>query len=158
MEEATLQTPLGTAHIYGDEAGISEITVTDGKLQEEQTSSLYTLQTCAAELKAYFKGNLRTFSVPLLPQGTPFQKKVWAALCEIPYGTTLSYAALARQLGDIKAIRAVAAANGKNPLWVVIPCHRVIGSDGSMTGYASGIWRKEWLLEHEGAINQLSLF
>lgn len=158
MEEATLQTPLGIAHIYGNESGISEITVTDGHLQEKQTSQLVTLQTCVAELKAYFEGRLRTFSVPLFPQGTAFQKKVWTALCEIPYGTTISYATLARQLGDIKAIRAVAAANGKNPLWVVIPCHRVIGSDGSMTGYASGIWRKEWLLEHEGAINQLSLF
>ena len=86
------------------------------------------------------------------------RQKVWAELVNIPYGTTCSYLDLAKKLGDVKAIRAVAAANGKNPLWIVVPCHRVIGSDGSLTGYAGGLWRKKWLLEHENPSAQKSLF
>ncbi len=92
------------------------------------------------------------------PVGSDFQKTVWKALGEIPYGKTISYMDLAKKLGDPKAIRAVAAANGKNPLWVVVPCHRVVGSDGSMTGYAGGIHRKKWLLNHESQNPQQSLF
>ena len=86
---------------------------------------------------------------------------MWQALLDVPFGTTVSYLALARRMGDEKAIRAVAAANGRNPLWIVVPCHRIIGSDGSLTGYAGGLWRKQWLLEHEGALarsGQLTLF
>ena len=88
----------------------------------------------------------------LHPSGTEFQKKVWQELLNIPFGKTCSYLELSKKLGDVKAIRAVAAANGKNPLWIVIPCHRVIGSDGSLTGYAGGLWRKKWLLEHENPV------
>ena len=94
----------------------------------------------------------------LNPQGTELQKKVWQALVKIPFGKTTSYLELSKTLGDVKAIRAVAAANGKNPLWIVIPCHRVIGSDGSLTGYAGGLHRKKWLLEHENPLKQQSLF
>lgn len=97
-------------------------------------------------------------SFKIAPEGTDFQKRVWQQLLDIPFGTTLSYLDLAKQLGDVKAIRAVASANGKNPLWIVVPCHRVIGTDGSLTGYAGGLWRKKWLLEHENPPNQTSLF
>jgi methylated-DNA-[protein]-cysteine S-methyltransferase len=94
----------------------------------------------------------------LNPSGTDFQKSVWKALQDIPYGKTVSYLDLSKTLGDVKAIRAVAAANGKNPLWIVVPCHRVIGSDGSLTGYAGGLHRKKWLLAHENPVKQQTLF
>ena len=100
----------------------------------------------------------KEFHIKTNPKGTDFQKKVWKALLKIPYGKTISYLDLSKRLGDVKAIRAVAAANGKNPLWIVIPCHRVIGSDGSLTGYAGGLHRKKWLLNHEGPVKQQSLF
>ncbi len=102
------------------------------------------------QLTAYFAGTLRTFDLPLAPEGTPFQRKVWAALQAIPYGETISYAELARRIGRPNAVRAVGAANGQNPLPVVVPCHRVIGSDGSLTGYAGGLPVKEALLTLEG--------
>ena len=101
------------------------------------------------QLKAYFKGTLRDFSLPLDLQGTPFQLKVWEALQKIPYGQTISYSELARRIGKPKAVRAVGGANGKNPIPLVVPCHRVIGSDGSLTGYGSGIHIKSMLLELE---------
>ena len=116
------------------------------------------LQEAVLQLQEYFDGSRTEFSFKMAPNGTDFQKKVWQQLLAIPYGTTLSYLDLARQLGDVKAIRAVAAANGKNPLWIAVPCHRVIGSDGSLTGYAGGLWRKKWLLEHENPSDQTSLF
>ena len=116
------------------------------------------MQSAFQQLNDYFKGELEEFSLKLNPQGTAFQQKVWKALNEIPFGKTCSYLDLSRKLGDEKAIRAVASANGKNPLWVVIPCHRVIGSDGSLTGYAGGLQRKQWLLNHENNTSQLSMF
>ena len=106
----------------------------------------------------YFEGKRKVFSLKLNPQGTSFQKKVWTHLKTIPYGASVSYLQLSKQLGDVKAIRAVAAANGKNPLWIIVPCHRVIGSDGSLVGYAGGIGRKQWLLNHERPNKQQSLF
>jgi methylated-DNA-[protein]-cysteine S-methyltransferase len=116
------------------------------------------LQSAAEQLNKYFKGNLEEFNLRLNPKGTDFQQKVWKALSEIPFGKTCSYLELSRKLGDEKAIRAVASANGKNPLWVVIPCHRVIGSNGSLTGYAGGLHRKQWLLNHENNTSQISMF
>jgi methylated-DNA-[protein]-cysteine S-methyltransferase len=95
----------------------------------------------------------KTFSIPLAPNGTEFQKKVWKALQNIEYGTTTSYQKQAIKMGDLKAIRAMASANGKNPIAIIIPCHRVIGSNGSLTGYAGELWRKQWLLEHEAKVN-----
>lgn len=103
------------------------------------------------QFEAYFAGTLREFDIPLGPIGTEFQLRVWAGLQTIPYGTTISYQDFAIQLGDVLAIRAVAAANGRNPLGIVIPCHRVIGSDGSLTGYAGGLHRKRFLLDLEEA-------
>lgn len=101
------------------------------------------------QLEDYFSGSRKTFEIPFKQQGTPFQSKVWDLLYNIPYGKTVSYMDLAKQYGDVKAIRAVASANGRNNLAIVIPCHRVIGSNATLTGYAGGLWRKKWLLDHE---------
>lgn len=105
------------------------------------------------QLKEYFAGTRKEFNIPLDLEGTDFQKKVWSELQKIPYGKTISYKRLAEKLGDVKAIRAVGKANGQNPVAIIIPCHRVIGSDGSLTGYAGGLDIKEKLLHLEGALN-----
>jgi methylated-DNA-[protein]-cysteine S-methyltransferase len=105
--------------------------------------------TLRDQLDAYFSGELREFDLPLAPAGTPWQRAVWAALQEVPYGTTLSYGELAARLGRPSASRAVGAANGRNPISVIVPCHRLIGSSGALTGYAGGLERKAWLLQHE---------
>ena len=105
-----------------------------------------------AELDAYFAGKLTKFTLPLAATGTPFQQRVWTALRDIAFGETISYLELARRLGDPKAVRAVGGANGRNPIPVIVPCHRVIGADGSLTGFGGGIERKRWLLRHEGAL------
>ena len=102
--------------------------------------------------------NFSHFKLKLNPQGTEFQQKVWKELLTIPYNKTRTYLEQTKAIGDVKAIRAVASANGKNPIWILIPCHRVVGSDGSLTGYAGGLWRKKWLLDHENPIKQQSLF
>ena len=156
MEITYIKTPLGITKIMGDENGISVISVSDEGEISEQIPAV--LQEAVAELMAYFEGKRTTFDFKLNPKGTEFQQKVWNGLLEIPFGKTMSYLELSKKLGDVKAIRAVASANGKNPLWIVIPCHRVIGTDGSLTGYAGGLWRKKWLLEHENPITQQSLF
>ena len=156
METAYIKTTLGIATIIGDENGISVISVSD----EGEVSSQIPigLQEAVLQLNEYFEGKRTNFDFVLNPQGTEFQQKVWKGLLEIPFGKTMSYLELSKKLGDVKAIRAVASANGKNPLWIVVPCHRVIGTDGSLTGYAGGLWRKKWLLEHENPSNQQSLF
>lgn len=156
METAHIKTPLGIAKIMGDENGISVISVSD----EGEVSAAIPdiLQEVVLQLKDYFEGNRTDFTFKMNPSGTEFQQKVWKELLEIPFGKTMSYLEFSKKLGDIKAIRAVASANGKNPLWIVVPCHRVIGTDGSLTGYAGGLWRKKWLLEHESPTTQQSLF
>ena len=116
------------------------------------------LEEAVRQLQEYFEGNRTEFTFKLNPSGTDFQKKVWDALLEIPFGKTISYLDLSKRLGDVKAIRAVASANGKNPLWIVVPCHRVIGTNGDLTGYAGGLHRKKWLLEHESPAKQTALF
>ncbi len=157
MKTAILKTPLGLAEVRGDENGISEIKILEE--EKEFTPNIpEVLLPAILQLNEYFEGKRKNFSLKLNPSGTSFQRKVWKALQEIPFGKTWSYQELSRQLGDVKAIRAVASANGKNPLWIVIPCHRVIGSDGSLTGYAGGLHRKKWLLEHENPPLQQSLF
>ena len=153
---AYFKTPLGIAKITGDENGVSEISVLDeGEVSAEIP---FVLQEAVSQLVDYFDGKRINFDFKLNPKGTDFQKKVWKALLEIPYGKTRTYLEQSKILGDVKAIRAVASANGKNPLWIVVPCHRVIGTDGSLTGYAGGLWRKKWLLEHENPSTQQSLF
>lgn len=154
---AYYKTPIGTAKIVGDENGIIAVTVIDGAI-EISAEIPEILQDCVQQLDEYFNGTRKQFNLKLNPQGTDFQKRVWKKLLLVPYGKTLTYLQQSKQLGDAKAIRAVASANGKNPIWIVIPCHRIIGSDGSLTGYAGGIWRKKWLLEHENPSTQKSLF
>ena len=157
MDTCYIHTPLGVAKIEGDIQGIASISISDDP--KELTDSIpETLKDCSQQLTDYFSGNRESFDLKLNPGGTDFQKKVWQKLQDIPFGKTLSYLELSKQLGDPKAIRAVASANGKNPLWVIIPCHRVIGSDGSLTGYAGGLRRKQWLLEHESPYKQQTLF
>ncbi|AUP79314.1 methylated-DNA--[protein]-cysteine S-methyltransferase [Flavivirga eckloniae] len=157
METCIIQTPLGYSKIEGDADGIASVIVLNS--QEKTTDVIpEVLEDCVHQLREYFEGKRKHFSLKLAPKGTEFQKKVWKQLEQIPYGKTLSYLELSKQLGDIKAIRAVANANGKNPLWIIVPCHRVIGSDGSLTGYAGGLHRKQWLLEHESPYKQQSLF
>ncbi|MFV8334921.1 methylated-DNA--[protein]-cysteine S-methyltransferase [Flavobacterium sp. RSP29] len=156
MEIAYIKTPLGIATITGDENGISQISVSDAG---EVSNAIPTiLQESVTQLNDYFEGKRIDFDFGLNPKGTEFQQKVWKSLLDIPYGKTRTYLEQSKILGDVKAIRAVASANGKNPLWIVIPCHRVIGTDGSLTGYAGGLWRKKWLLEHENPTTQQSLF
>jgi methylated-DNA-[protein]-cysteine S-methyltransferase len=101
------------------------------------------------QLDAYFAGELEAFDIPLALHGTPFQQRVWEQLTRIPFGETISYSELARRLGDPKLVRAVGLANGRNPVSIIVPCHRVIGADGSLVGYGGGLERKRWLLEHE---------
>ena len=157
MKTVFINTPLGLTEIQGDENGISKIHVMNENV-EISTKIPEELKEAVLQLQDYFDGKRTTFTFPLNPSGTDFQKKVWNELLHIPFGKTCSYLELSKKLGDVKAIRAVASANGKNPLWIVVPCHRVIGTDGSLTGYAGGLWRKKWLLEHENPIKQESLF
>ena len=157
MQFCIIETPIGHAKIIGDNNGISSVSILD--TQGELSSVIpETLLECVTQLKAYFKNDRKTFDLKLNPEGTIFQKKVWNELQTIPFGKTISYLQLSKQLGDVKAIRAVANANGKNPLWIIVPCHRIIGSDGSLTGYAGGLHRKQWLLNHESEYKQQSLF
>jgi methylated-DNA-[protein]-cysteine S-methyltransferase len=156
MKTAFINSPLGITKIEGDENGIAIISVLS---EGEVTSKIpLELQEAVIQLQDYFEGKRTDFTFKLNPKGTDFQQKVWQELLKIPFGKTLSYMDLSKKLGDVKAIRAVASANGKNPLWIVVPCHRVIGTDGSLTGYAGGLWRKKWLLEHENPTTQQSLF
>lgn len=157
MQTAYIKSPLGITEIIGDENGISSISVLDAE-KEITTEIPDALKEAVAELQEYFAGKRNDFTFKLNPKGTDFQQKVWQELLNIPFGKTMSYLELSKKLGDVKAIRAVASANGKNPLWIVVPCHRVIGTDGSLTGYAGGLWRKKWLLEHENPTAQQSLF
>ena len=155
------KTPIGIAKITGDENGIQSVSVLDDDAFDEELLNQEIpkcLQECVVQLKEYFNKERASFNLIVNPKGTAFQKKVWKELLNIPYGKTATYLQQSKKLGNIKAIRAVASANGKNPLWIIIPCHRVIGSDGSLTGYAGGIWRKKWLLQHENALKQQTLF
>ena len=159
MEFTFIHSPTGILKIEGNKEGISAITFVEEAVQQTpQTVIPEVLEDAVYQLEEYFSRKRTTFDLLLNPEGTPFQKRVWEALLKIPYGTTVSYLDMAKTLGDPKVIRAAASANGKNPISVIIPCHRVIGSDGSLTGYAGGLHRKKWLLAHESPITQTSLF
>lgn len=157
MPTCIIESPLGFTKIIGDSNGISSVIILNS--EENVTDMIPTeLEDCVWQLKDYFEGKRTQFNLKLNPLGTDFQKQVWKLLQQIPFGKTISYLDLSKQLGDVKAIRAAANANGKNPLWILVPCHRVIGSNGSLTGYAGGLHRKQWLLEHESSFKQLSIF
>ena len=158
VETVFLETPLGIASIAGDEDGVTKISILEDGKEKISSEIPNVLKEAVIQLQDYFKGNRDNFDIKINPLGTEFQKKVWKELSKIPFGKTVSYLDIAKQLGDPKCIRAAASANGKNPLWIVVPCHRVIGSDGSLTGYAGGLWRKKWLLDHESPVKQQSLF
>ena len=157
MDTAYLHTDIGSLKIKGNKEGLASVHFLN---TEEKTSSTIpkTLQNTLEQLKEYFSGKRTEFELKLNPKGTEFQKKVWLELQEIPFSKTENYQTIANRLGDPKVIRAAASANGKNPIPIIIPCHRVIGKDGSLTGYAGGLHRKKWLLEHESPCKQQSLF
>lgn len=156
METAFIKSPLGITKIVGDADGISVISIlSEGDLNTKIPKEL---KECVSQLQEYFDGERNDFTFKLNPRGTDFQQRVWQELLNIPFGKTISYLELSKKLGDVKAIRAVASANGRNPIWIVVPCHRVVGTDGSLTGYAGGLWRKKWLLEHETPPQQQTLF
>lgn len=149
--------PIGVLEIVGTPAGILAVRFLD-ELPAHASPTHPCLQPCLDQLAEYFAGRRTAFSVPLQLRGTPFQQRVWAEVLTIPYGATRSYLSIAESLGDPGAVRAVGAANASNPIPILVPCHRVIASDGSLAGYGGGLWRKRWLLEHEGRPAQPSLF
>ncbi|MES2428524.1 MAG: methylated-DNA--[protein]-cysteine S-methyltransferase [Bacteroidota bacterium] len=145
------QTPVGIAQITEEDGYISRIHILD---EEHETTPAETplLKEATRQFDEYFAGTRKTFDLPINQPGTDFQQQVWQELLKIDYGKTITYNQQSIQMNSPLAIRAIAAANGKNNLWVVVPCHRVIGSNGSLTGYAGGLWRKQWLLEHEAKV------
>jgi methylated-DNA-[protein]-cysteine S-methyltransferase len=148
------QSPLGLLRIGGTDTYISEISFIDNLEETAGSGALKGPVTpiviqCIEQLIQYFQGQRRVFDFPVYQEGTEFQQKVWNELAAIPFGKTISYLELSRRLGDTKAIRAAAAANGRNNIVIVIPCHRVIGSKRDLVGYGGGLWRKKWLLDHE---------
>jgi methylated-DNA-[protein]-cysteine S-methyltransferase len=154
LKRAYYSSPIGFVEIGATADAISSVNFTSLS-QDSDSSALIT--SALEQIDEYFKGTLKEFQLPIAPLGTPFQTKVWKELLHIPYGATYSYLDIARAIGDMKAIRAVGTANGRNPISIIIPCHRVIGADGSLTGYGGGLWRKQWLLEHESAHEEFRL-
>lgn len=145
-------TPIGTAVITEEDGYITAISVNGDDQSENTETPSETILTAVKQLDEYFDGKRLNFDLPLRPQGTKFQQEVWQHLQTISFGSTVTYAQQSKQMQQPLAIRAIAAANGKNKLWIVIPCHRVIGSSGELTGYAGELWRKKWLLEHEAKV------
>lgn len=145
---AYYSSPLGLLKLQCSDKYIKSVSFTNAK-DHIQNDEHKLVHACAKQLEEYFAGKRKQFTLPLNQDGTEFQEKVWDLLYKIPYGKTISYNELAKQYGDLKAIRAVASANGKNNIAIIVPCHRVIGSDHSLVGYAGGLWRKKWLLDHE---------
>jgi methylated-DNA-[protein]-cysteine S-methyltransferase len=142
-----LNTPIGDMLVEATDRQVLAIQFVTSAEPTGQTNDL--TQVACQQLEAYFEGRLHAFDMPISPQGTPFQQRVWAQLLKVPYGCTQSYLQIACALDNRKLIRAVGAANGANPIAIVVPCHRIVGSGGSLVGYAGGIDRKKWLLEHE---------
>lgn len=143
--------PIGVIEIIGTEAEIQSILFVEGDavVNHLTENTPKVLQECYEQLDEYFKGERQDFTFPYVLNGTDFQKGVWKALTTIPYAETGSYKDIAVKIGNEKAIRAVGTANGRNKISIAVPCHRIIGSNGALTGYAGGLWRKEWLLNHE---------
>ena len=155
---AQYHSPIGILSIEGSDDGISQLLFLGPgpesiELASEDQSTNPIIEQCVSELSEYFAGTRTTFSVSLMPQGTPFEQTIWEALRDIQYGSTCSYLDIARKINNPNAIRAVGRANGANPIAIIVPCHRVIGSDGSLTGYAGELWRKRWLLDHEARVS-----
>lgn len=160
----TMPSPVGELLLAADDTGLTTVRFEQSRhgrddragwthVADASTPAARILAEARSQLEAYFAGSRTSFDLPLAAQGTPFQQRVWSALRDIPFGETISYAELARRVGVPRAMRAVGGANGRNPLPIVVPCHRVIGADGSLTGFGGGIERKRVLLDHEGALN-----
>lgn len=150
------ESPIGLLCVVCSDEALVGLDFVERRGNEDDTSCAM-LEKSLAQLKAYFDGTLKQFSLPVKPDGTAFQKGVWHALQKVSFGATTSYGAIAKSIGNPKSVRAVGAANGSNPIAIVIPCHRIIGSNGQLTGYGGGLWRKEWLLSHEQPQGQLAL-
>lgn len=144
-----MSTPVGLLKISGTESSINAIHFLDMPDGDDYEEAPTLLLQCKQQLQEYFDGIRQVFDLPVDQPGSDFQQRVWQELLTIPYGATISYLQQSKQLGDPKSIRAVGTTNGKNNLAIVVPCHRVIGSNGALTGYAGGVWRKRWLLDHE---------
>jgi methylated-DNA-[protein]-cysteine S-methyltransferase len=162
----TMATPVGELLLSATDDGLTRVHFASRHLEGADTvrrrsdgsnAACAVLDEARAQLKAYFAGDLLRFTLPLAPEGTEFQRRVWTLLSEIPYGATTTYGELAKRIGDPKSVRAVGAANGRNPLAIVVPCHRVIGSDGSLVGFGGGLDRKKWLLDHERSVAACAL-
>lgn len=156
-----ITSPIGTICIRASERGITDIFFTDEDAKDNFSKNIF-IKKCKIELTEYFEGKRKEFDLPIDLYGTKFQKIVWLELLKIPFGDTISYLALSSKIGNKNKIRAVAKANAQNKINIIIPCHRVIGSNGELVGYSGGLWRKKWLLEHEEKIQfgkkQLSFF
>jgi methylated-DNA-[protein]-cysteine S-methyltransferase len=155
---ATFQTPLGAMFALAENGFLTRLDFIDAKYAKpidaawEEAPQSAPLRQCVAQMGEYFAGTRRTFDLPLAPLGTEFQRRVWTAIAGVPSGETITYAELARRAGAPGSARAAGAATGRNPIGVVVPCHRIVGTDGSLTGYAGGLERKTRLLELEGAL------
>lgn len=165
LVQAQVESPVGRLQLIASDAGIRAllwptdgVRVRTGPTELVDASDHPALHAGRQQLEEYFEGTRTKFDLPLDPIGTPFQREAWRALSNIAYGKTASYAEQANTIGRPKAVRAVGAANGKNPISIIVPCHRVIGSNGSLTGFAAGVEAKRWLLEHERRVAGESLF
>lgn len=161
MSLAYYNSPIGLLAIAGNDYCISQIRFTDGFTVRPSASLPAEVTKCLKELDEYFEQKRNTFSVRTAPEGTEFQKKIWRLVQTVEFGKTASYLDLAKKYGDVKSIRAVGKANSANPIVIIIPCHRIVGTDGELVGYTGGLERKKWLLNHEKATmpnGQLSLF
>jgi methylated-DNA-[protein]-cysteine S-methyltransferase len=157
---AYYRSPVGITRIIAENGFITSVSVRDEQYEVVPVDDPL-LNEAIKQLDEYFAGERKDFNLPVKQSGSDFQQQVWRELCNIPYGKTISYGQQSRIMNNPLGIRAIASANGKNSLWIVVPCHRVIGADGSLTGYAGGIWRKKWLLEHEArvaGVGQTTLF
>lgn len=160
VEIAYYQSPLGALEIRSTGSAISEILFVNSwkgaKINEAELSFVKPksaiIKSCIKQLDEYFAGKRTEFTVHIAQVGTEFQQQVWTELCKIPYGRTISYMELSKRIGNVKAIRAVGTANGNNSICIIVPCHRVIGSNGELVGYGGDLWRKKWLLEHENKV------
>jgi len=149
-----VESPIGPIRLTAGAAALTGVFMLKHKygpagFPDEERGESSLLTEAARQLAAYFAGELRDFDLPLAPEGSDFQQQVWDELRRIPFGETTSYMAIAKRIGDPRHVRAVGSANGRNPISIIIPCHRVVGSDGSLVGYGGGLDRKRWLLDHE---------
>ncbi|MEH7458932.1 methylated-DNA--[protein]-cysteine S-methyltransferase [Bacillus sp. JJ1127] len=149
MYRAYYESELGLLEITANDKGITSVIFVEERKKENKSKFV---DQCLVQLDEYFNKMRTEFTVPLSADGTPFQKSVWEALYTIPYGVSASYLDIAEKVGNTKAVRAIGGANSRNPISIIVPCHRVIGKSGKLVGYAGGLWRKEWLLKHEGIL------